>query len=79
MIARLLETVDVARLLGVSSERVRQLANSRRLQVSAVTVRGGRLFSENKVRRFARRRQREALTPAVRPRQARSEAGPDVC
>lgn len=58
----LLETADVARLLGVSSERVRQLANTERLPVTTVTPRGTRLFKRDDVERFqrARAQRREA-------------------
>jgi hypothetical protein len=54
--SQLLETTDVARLLGVSAERVRQLANVDRLRVSIVTQRGTRLFTLDEVRRFQRER-----------------------
>jgi len=57
MLTELLETADVARALGLSSERIRQLANAHRLPVIAVTPRGRRLFRIEDVEAFRRRRE----------------------
>jgi DNA-binding transcriptional MerR regulator len=52
----LLETVDVARALNLSCERIRQLANAGRIPVVAVTPRGTRLFDPDNVETFRRER-----------------------
>ncbi len=62
MFLELLETRDVARALDLSSERVRQLANARRLRVIAVTPRGRRLFRLEDVEDFRRQRENVAAT-----------------
>jgi predicted site-specific integrase-resolvase len=59
MSVHLLETSDVARVLGVTPEAVRSWARSGRLRPWVTTSRGGRLFTPREVERL--RRCREAL------------------
>jgi DNA-binding transcriptional MerR regulator len=51
-----LESIDVARRLGVSTDRVRQLADTGELQPVARTARGVRLFETDDVVRLLRER-----------------------
>ncbi len=51
-----LESHDVARKLGVGTDRVRQLADSGELQPAARTARGVRLFDADDVERLLRER-----------------------
>ncbi len=51
-----LESIDVARKLGVSTDRVRQLADAGELQPVARTARGVRLFDADEVERLLRER-----------------------
>ena len=57
-------TSQVANILGVSSETVRQLEN--RGQLKALKTAGGvRLFDPEEVQRFARSREERALVEAL--------------
>lgn len=60
---KLLESSDVAQLVGVSADTVRADAVAGLITVAAVTSRGGRLFSPEAVEayRLARRERREQL------------------
>lgn len=51
-----LEAADASRVLGVTPQRIRQLAREGRLHPAARTVRGGFLFAEDEVRRLERER-----------------------
>ena len=51
-----LEAADASRVLGVTPQRIRQLAREGRLRPAARTVRGGFLFAEDEVRRLERER-----------------------
>jgi DNA-binding transcriptional MerR regulator len=53
---RLLETADVARELGRSTDTVRHLANNGELPMAAITPRGLRLFSPEAVAEAKARR-----------------------
>jgi len=50
------ESIDVARRLGVSTDRVRQLADAGELPPAARTARGVRLFDADDVARLLRER-----------------------
>jgi DNA-binding transcriptional MerR regulator len=53
-------TGDVARLLGVSAERVRELGNAGVLRYSTTASRRIRLYDGNEVRKIARERAERA-------------------
>lgn len=57
---KLLEVGEVAACLGVSTLRVRQLANDGKLPVAVRTARGRRLFDPLAVTALARQRRRSA-------------------
>ncbi len=61
--ASFLEPGEAARRLGVSVERVRQLAAAGLLPVAARTGRGVRLFQRAAVERLRRQRAQQAAAP----------------
>lgn len=69
----LLEPGDVAELLGVSAQRVRQLADEGKLPPAAVTPRGLRLFDRAAVERLAADRGR---APTGEPAKVEREGPP---
>jgi excisionase family DNA binding protein len=64
MASVLLTTVDAARKLKLSTERVRQLADAGLLR-STRTLRGQRLYASEDVERLARERAARARRPAA--------------
>ena len=60
---RLLAPAEVARLLGVSSQTVRVLADRGALRIAAKTSRGIRLFKSDDVERLRVARDRAATMP----------------
>ena len=69
---QLLEAQAAGQRIGVSAQRIRQLVRARRLSPYAITTRGGVLFREQDLQRFAVRHHECILNSGGRVASAKS-------